>query len=71
LQAGSFSNPQEADNFKATLAMKGVEADVRQVMVQDKTFYRIIVGPYGKIAEANQERAELARTGIETMLVKE
>jgi cell division protein FtsN len=69
LQAGSFSNPQEADNLKALLAMKGVEADIRQVMVQDKTFYRLIVGPYEKIADADRARAELARDGVETLLL--
>ncbi|MDR0529102.1 MAG: SPOR domain-containing protein [Zoogloeaceae bacterium] len=71
LQAGSFSKPHEADNLKAKLAMRGVEAQVRQVMLQDKTFYRLILGPYQKIADANAARAELARVGVETLLIKE
>ncbi|MDR0233459.1 MAG: SPOR domain-containing protein [Zoogloeaceae bacterium] len=69
VQAGSFSSPEEADNLKATLAMQGVEASVRQVILQDKTFYRLIVGPYEKAEDARKSRAELARLGVETILI--
>ncbi len=61
LQAGSFSTAQDADNQKAKLAFMGVEAVVQQVMIQDKTFYRVRVGPYTKIDELNKVRAELAK----------
>ena len=70
LQAGSFSTPQDADNQKAKLAFMGVEAVVQQVMVQDKTYYRVRVGPYTKIDELKKVRAELARNGVEAQLVK-
>ncbi|MDR3055444.1 MAG: SPOR domain-containing protein [Zoogloeaceae bacterium] len=69
LQAGSFSNPQEADNLKATLAMNGYEANVQQVMVQDRTFYRLRLGPYASTGEISRIRAELAKSGVETILV--
>ncbi|MDR1889724.1 MAG: SPOR domain-containing protein [Zoogloeaceae bacterium] len=69
LQAGSFSNPQEADNLKATLAMSGYEANVQQVMVQDKTFYRLRLGPYSSTGEVSRVRAELAKSGVETILI--
>jgi cell division protein FtsN len=70
LQAGSFSTAQDADNQKAKLAFMGVEAAVQQVMVQDKTYFRVRVGPYTKIDELNKVRAELAKGGIEAQLVK-
>jgi cell division protein FtsN len=70
LQAGSFSTAQDADNQKAKLAFMGVEAVVQQVMVQDKTYYRVRVGPYTKIDELNKVRAELAKGGIESQLAK-
>ncbi|MBL0354067.1 MAG: SPOR domain-containing protein [Candidatus Dechloromonas phosphoritropha] len=70
LQAGSFSTPHDADNQKAKLAFMGVEAVVQQVMVQDKTYYRVRVGPYTKSDELNKVRAELARDGIEAQVVK-
>ncbi len=70
LQAGSFSTAQDADNQKAKLAFMGMEAVVQQVMIQDKTFYRVRVGPYTKIDELNKVRAELAKSGIEAQLAK-
>jgi cell division protein FtsN len=70
LQAGSFSTAQDADNQKAKLAFMGVEAVVQQVMIQDKTLYRVRVGPYMKIDELNKVRAELAKSGIDAQLSK-
>jgi cell division protein FtsN len=70
LQAGSFSTAQDADNQKAKLAFMGIEAVVQQVMIQDKTLYRVRVGPYTKIDELNKVRAELAKSGIEAQLSK-
>jgi cell division protein FtsN len=67
-QAGSFSQPQEADRLKARLAMMGLEADVQQVMVQNRTFYRLRLGPYAK-DRADSVRAELAQEGIETAFI--
>jgi cell division protein FtsN len=67
-QAGAFSQPQDADRLKANLALMGLEADVQQVMVQNKTFYRLRLGPYTKI-RADSVRAELAQAGIETALI--
>lgn len=70
LQAGSFSSAQDADNQKAKLAFMGLEAVIQQVMIQDKTLYRVRVGPYTKIDELNKVRAELAKAGVEAQLVK-
>jgi len=70
LQAGAFSTAQDADNQKAKLAFMGVEAVVQQVMVQDKTYYRVRVGPYTRIDELNKVRAELAKSGVEAQLAK-
>lgn len=68
LQAGFFSTAQDADNQKAKLAFMGVEAVIQQVMIQDKTLFRVRVGPYSKIDELNKVRAELAKAGIEAQL---
>ena len=70
LQAGSFTSAQDADNQKAKLAFMGVEAVIQQVMIQDKTFYRVRVGPYTKVDELNNTRAELAKAGIDAQLAK-
>ena len=70
LQAGSFSTAQDADNQKAKLAFMGIESVVQQVMIQDKTLYRVRVGPYTKIDELNKVRADLAKSGVEAQLSK-
>ncbi len=68
-QAGSFSSAEEADNQKARLALMGVEAAVLQVMLQEKTFYRVRIGPYSNAQEAARTRAELAKNGIDVTLI--
>lgn len=70
LQAGSFTNAGDADNQKAKLALMGEEATVQQVMVQDKTFYRVRLGPYAKSEDALRARAELAKSGIDAQIAK-
>lgn len=70
LQTGSFQNAGDADNQKAKLAMMGAEAAIQQVMLQDKVWYRVRLGPFRNIEEVNAMRAELARQGIEANVVK-
>jgi cell division protein FtsN len=70
LQTGSFQNAGDADNQKAGLAMAGLEASVQQVMLQDKVWYRVRLGPFRKMEEVSAVRAELARQGIEANIVK-
>ncbi len=70
LQTGSFQNAGDADNQKAKLAMMGVEAAVQQVMLQDKVWYRVRLGPFKKMAEVTSMRSDLAKQGIEAQVVK-
>ncbi|WP_306606441.1 SPOR domain-containing protein [Azonexus sp.] len=70
LQAGSFSTPQDGDNQRAKLAFMGIESTVQQVMIEDRTLYRVRIGPYYKVEELNKIRAELAKSGIEAQLSK-
>ena len=70
LQTGSFQNAGDADNQKARLAMMGVEASVQQVMLQDKVWYRVRLGPFKKIEDVNAVRADLARQGVDANIVK-
>ena len=70
LQAGSFASASEADNQKARLALLGAEARIQQVMLQDKVWYRVRIGPYHKMDEVSHLRADLARQGIEANVVR-
>lgn len=70
LQTGSFQNAADADNQKAKLALMGAEASVQQVMLQDKVWYRVRLGPFKKQDEVSSMRAELSSQGIEANIVK-
>ena len=70
LQTGSFQNAEDADNQKAKLALIGAEASVQQVMLQDKVWYRVRLGPFKKQDEVNSMRTELSSQGIEANIVK-
>lgn len=70
LQTGSFQNAADADNQKAKLALMGAEASVQQVMLQDKVWYRVRLGPFKKMDEVNSVRAELSSQGIDANIVK-
>ena len=70
LQTGSFLSAADADAQKAKLAMMGVEASVQQVMLQDKVWYRVRLGPFKKAEEVNTMRSDLAKQGVEANAVK-
>ncbi len=70
LQTGSFQSAGDADNQKAKLAMMGAEASIQQVMLQDKVWYRVRLGPFKKMDEVSSMRSDLAKQGIEANVVK-
>ena len=70
LQTGSYQSAADADGQKAKLAMMGVEASVQQVMLQDRVWYRVRLGPFKKAEDVNAMRSDLSRQGIEANIVK-
>ena len=47
-----------------------MEATVQQVMLQDKVWYRVRLGPFRRLDEINGMRSELAKQGISASIVK-
>jgi cell division protein FtsN len=71
LQAGAFSDEKEADNLRARIALTGLEASVRTVGVADKgTLYRVRLGPYQSLDDANRIKAELGRNGVGAAIIR-
>lgn len=65
LQAGSFSNADDADKLKAKLAMLGIEASVKIVTIPDKgLWHRVHVGPYKGREEMSNALAVLRQNGV-------
>lgn len=66
LQAGSFANATDAENLKATLAMKGMEASVQKVTIPGKgEMHRVRVGPFSSEQELNSARGTLKLNGLD------
>ena len=71
LQAGAFSEEREADNLKARIALTGLEASVRAVNIPDKgTLYRVRLGPYQSLDEANRNKTALTQNGVSTAIIR-
>jgi len=65
LQAGSFSNADDADRLKAKLAMLGIEASVQIAIIPDRgVWHRVHVGPYMGREEMNKAQGALKRNGV-------
>ncbi len=70
LQAGAFTNKADAETRKAALALVGLEAKVTEITKDDKPVYRVRVGPFDSPENATKARGDMARNGIDSVLVK-
>jgi len=71
LQAGAFSEEREADNLKAKIALTGLEAAVRPVTIPDRgTLFRVRLGPYQSLDDANRIKAALAQNGVGVAIIR-
>lgn len=66
MQCGSFRKQQQADSMRATLAMQGLEAQVRPSDGKNGRWYRVILGPYDYKRDAETDRHVIQRIGIGT-----
>lgn len=66
LQAGSFTNVDDAEKLKAKLALLGIEAGIQTVTIPDKgVWHRVRLGPYKNADEMNRMRNMLKQNGVE------
>ena len=71
LQAGAFTNADDADKLKAKLAMLGMEASVQTATIPDKgVWHRVRLGPYKSMDEMNKTLAALKQNGINATQTK-
>ena len=71
LQAGSFKGAEQADRFKAKLALMGFETDIQTITIDNRdTYHRVRVGPYSDLRTLDKARTRLKKAGIETRTVK-
>ncbi len=67
LQLISFSNADDADKYKAKLALLGVETNIQKATIPDKgVVYRVRTGPYNSAEKMDHARVFLKQNGVDS-----
>jgi DedD protein len=61
IQAGSFGQKTNAEKLMANLKLKGMPAYLSEIKVQDKTLYRVRIGPIESKAAAEQQLQDVEK----------
>ncbi len=69
LQAGAFSNADDAESMRGRLALLGFDSRVMAGDREGGRIYRVRLGPYGRIEDLNRARQRLIENGVEATLV--
>jgi cell division protein FtsN len=67
LQAGSFQNEEDAESRRARIILLNMNASVTPGVVQGRTRYRVMVGPFAGRQHAEAASAILSENSIESI----
>jgi cell division protein FtsN len=71
LQVGSFKNGQQAERFKAELALMGLETSIQKVTINNAdTWHRVRVGPFNSLGALDKVRRTLGAQGIDSTTIR-
>jgi cell division protein FtsN len=70
VQAGAYSQQEEAEQQRARLAIIGFETKLTEREQAGRTVYRVRVGPFDKKEDADAAKSKLGDSGIESALVR-
>jgi len=70
LQAGSFTEFEDADRRRAQLALQGIESRIQRVMIDDRTYHRVRIGPTRDLDELNALRSRLRLAQIDVLRIR-
>ena len=70
LQAGSFTLHADADRRRAELALHGIESQIQRVMIDDRTYHRVRIGPTDDLDELNMLRSRLRAAQIDVLRIR-
>ncbi len=70
LQAGSFSAHEDADRRRAELALHGIESQIQRVTIDDKTYFRVRIGPTEDLDKLNMLRSRLRAAKIDALRIR-
>jgi len=71
LQAGAFRKKSDAERLRARLALLGQVTRLEQGKVGQKTWHRVMIGPFADERQRAQMQSQLNRQGFKQLLRKE
>ena len=71
LQAGSFPTRDKADSVRAQILMTGQSVRIEQGVVADKTWHRVLVGPYASQDQVKAAQKTLSASGFNSLLLQQ
>jgi len=69
LQAASFRFQRDADELRASLILVGLNASTTEISVNEKLWYRVIVGPFKTKRETQRAITQLRERNIPAILL--
>lgn len=70
VQVGAFRTPEDAQAQRGKLALMGLDAKVSEREQSGRTVYRVRLGPYERLTDAEKMKDDLQPSGLETALVR-
>ena len=70
LQVGAFRQYEEADRFKARLALLGFESHIQTVEIDGTNWHRVRIGPYSDVDRVREIQQKLKQNAIDVLLLK-
>lgn len=71
LQAGSFPEREKAEAVRARLLLTGQSVHIEPGQVANKTWYRVLVGPFSSREELNRAQTQLGQSGFTNLLLQQ
>jgi cell division protein FtsN len=70
LQVGSFTEYADADRRRAQLALQGIESAIQRVVIADKTYHRVRIGPIDDLEQLNVLRSRLRQADMDVLRIR-
>ncbi len=71
LQAGSFPERAKAETVRAQLLLSGQDVHIESSQIGDKTWYRVLVGPFVSREQLGVAQKQLANSGFNNLLLQQ
>lgn len=68
LQVASFRQQSDADRLKAELTLKGFDVRISPFVNEDRTWYRVKIGPFNTLSSVKEARSTLSPLGLNGMI---